>query len=93
MRINGKSWKQEDIEGIWEKALPLQGHEDLVIREKAENVIYAILESGRYGSKGKWEVKEEKGLQNYEKYLAMTGKQKDPKVVEGVMKIGSSRYN
>jgi hypothetical protein len=43
MRINGKNWKQEDIENIWEKALPLQGHEDLVIREKAESVIEAIL--------------------------------------------------
>lgn len=54
MRINGKNWRQEDIDNIWEKVLPLQGHEDLIIREKAENLINSILEYGRYGSKGKW---------------------------------------
>ena len=32
MRINGKNWRQEDIDNTWEKVLPLQGHEDLIIR-------------------------------------------------------------
>lgn len=32
MRINGKNWKQEDIENIWERVLHLQGHDDLIIR-------------------------------------------------------------
>jgi hypothetical protein len=71
----------------------LQGHEDLVIREKAEDVIGAILEAGRVGGKGKWEVKGERGLLNYEKYLGMTGKQRDGKVGENVSRIGGScRY-
>lgn len=35
LRIYGNNWKQEDIEVVWETILPLQGHEDLIIREKA----------------------------------------------------------
>ncbi len=81
MRINGKNWKQEDIENIWERVLHLQGHDDLIIRQRAENLITAMLQAGRYGSKGKWEIKQKKGVENYEKYLQMSGKQKDPKLV------------
>lgn len=54
MRINGKNWKQDDIDNIWEKVLPIQGHEDVIIRGKAESLINLMLESGRFGSKGKW---------------------------------------
>lgn len=65
MRINGKNWKQEDIDNVWERVLPLQAHEDIIVREKAEMLIKSILEAGRYGSGGRWEVKEKKGVENY----------------------------
>ena len=100
IRINGPNWRQDEvIEILWEKVLPLQGHEDVVIREKSESVIKVMLENKRYGSgnKGQWEVKEKKGLENYEKYLQLTGTKKDPRVGEHVKnnKTGSnhSRYD
>jgi len=40
-----------------------------------------MLGVGRYGAKGRWEVKEKRGVDNYEKYLQISGKQKDPKVM------------
>lgn len=92
IRINGKNWKQEDIDNVWERVLPLQAHEDIIVREKAELLIKSILEAGRYGSAGKWEVKEKKGVENYEKYLQMSGKQKDPKVLDNIGKASTGRY-
>ena len=82
IRIFGVNWKQDDIDNLWEMILPLQGHEDRIIREKAENLIRKMLEIGRYGKKGKWEIKEKKGFENYEKYLQLSGKPRDPKLVE-----------
>lgn len=72
--------------------VPLQGHEDLVISQKAERVISEILKTGRYGSKGKWEIKAKIGINNYESYLKLAGKPEDPKVRENINQVIKNRY-
>lgn len=94
MRINGPNWKQDEvIEVVWDNVVCLQGHEDVVIREKAESLIKAMLEQNRFGGKGKWEIREKQGADNYEKYLQLSGKKRDPKVVENVRPKGGSGNN
>lgn len=46
----------------------------MVISQKAEKAISGMLKAGRFGSKGKWDVKTKPGITNYESYLKLSGK-------------------
>lgn len=55
--------------------MELQVHEDVVIREKAENLIEASLKCGKVSKRGRWELKNKKCMNNYEKYSRIVAQQ------------------
>ena len=65
---------EEVVDRIWEVAVVLQNHEDVVIRERAEDLIEAFIKLKKISVLGKWEIKSKKGLDNYEQYLKLAGK-------------------
>lgn len=77
---------EDKIDTIWEIVISLQSHEDLVIREKAEDLIEEFIKFKRVSVKGKWEIKSKKGLENYEQYLKITGKEVDNNIIDNFKK-------
>ena len=61
------------IESVFELALPLQGYDDVVVREKATSLVKLLLGLKIIGNKGKWVVVDKAGLENYKEYLNVTG--------------------
>ena len=53
---------QQNIDSIWEAVVDLQSHEDIVIREKAEDLIEEFIRNKKISGRGKWEIKSKKGL-------------------------------
>lgn len=67
--------------------LPLQGYDDVVMREKATELVKLLLSLGVVGCTGKWTVVDKAGLQNYKEYLKKTNKRADKSVYESIKMI------
>ena len=73
MKYLVKVCPEKGVQGVWEIVVDLQAHQDVVIREKAEDLIQEFIKEKKVAGKGKWDVKGKKGRDNYDKYVKMTG--------------------
>lgn len=60
-----KCCPEQQVAEVWEIAIGLQSHEDVVIREKAEDLVEELIKNKKISSAGKWQVKGKKGAENY----------------------------
>jgi hypothetical protein len=63
-----------EIESIFELVLPLQGYEDVVVREKATRLIATLIELKVFSPKGRWTITDKAGLENYKNFLKNSGR-------------------
>ncbi len=74
--------EKASIDRIWAITVPLQVHEDLIISQKAVELIEAFLCKEQYSTSGHWEFRHKKSVHNYERYLQLSKEAPDPKYLQ-----------